>query len=80
MIMNPERGALQGIGSKRLVFGFLSAALLLGCPSSFGPLEFFQSATLLLAVAVGSVVAFCWFLWWFVFFHDVGLAIGKETR
>jgi hypothetical protein len=53
---------------------------ILGCPSSFGPLEFFQSATLLLAVTVGSVVAFCWFFWWFVFFHDVELAIGKEAR
>src|SRR5262249_29214739 len=59
---------------------FLSATLLLGCLSSFGPLEFFQSATLLLAVAVGSLIAFYWFCWWFVFFHDVELAIGKEAR
>ena len=45
----------------------------------FGLLEFFLSATLLLGVAVGSLIAFCWFCWWFVFFHDVELAIGKKA-
>jgi hypothetical protein len=64
---------------KRLVFGFLSATLLIGCPLRFGLLEFFLSATLLLGVAVGSLIAFCWFCWWFVFFHDVELAIGKKA-
>src|SRR5262245_63129313 len=63
---------------KRLVFGFLSATLLLGCPLGFGLLEFFLSVTLLLAVAVGSLIAFCWFCWWFAFFADVEL--GKEAR
>src|SRR5262249_32452424 len=62
------------------VFGFQSATLLLGCPLGFGLLEFFRSVTLLLAVAVGSLIAFCWFCWWFAFFADVELAIGKEAR
>src|SRR5262245_45948668 len=57
---------------------FLSATLLLGCPSSFGPLEFFLSAALLVAVAVGSLIAFCWFCWWFVF--STTLSLPSERR
>ena len=37
-------------------------------------------AAFLLAVAVGSLIAFCWFCWWFAFFADIELAIGKEAR
>ena len=44
------------------------------------PVFGFLSATLLLAVAVGSLIAFCRFCWWFAFFADVELAIGKEAR
>src|SRR5439155_21856206 len=59
---------------------FLSATLLLGgCPSGGGLLEVFLSAKLLLAFAVGSLIAFCWLCRWFVFFHDVELAIGKKA-
>jgi hypothetical protein len=56
-----------------------SLLLLLGCLSGFGPLEFFLSAKLLLAVAVGSLIAFCWLCRWLVYFHDVELAIGKKA-
>jgi TIR domain len=50
------------------------------CLSGFGLLEFFLSAALLLAVAVESLIAFYWFCWWFVFFHELELAIGNKAR